>query len=138
MIRSPFNCLINPETAKITAILDWDNSIFGRLGYNFRFAEALFVCIILNGASDEERATTEDAIYARMLELVMETGTDMPGNFNLALEMWKVLGGLSYYVPKMNCDALGLRETALGTVALHWTSWKQTPRSLTIPRISCN
>jgi hypothetical protein len=49
----------------------------------------------------EDRATIEDALYTRVFKLLRKERRDMPGNFNLSIEVSKVLGGLYYYIPKM-------------------------------------
>ncbi|KAL9124572.1 MAG: hypothetical protein Q9217_006111, partial [Psora testacea] len=100
MDMTPFNYLVDAASGQVTAILDWDGAKYLPVGHNFHFVEHLFGYMTRDGWVDnEDREILESYFYEKARRHLVSQGFDESDLEALGHE--KILGTLTYYVPKL-------------------------------------
>ena len=100
MDMTPFNYLVDAASGQVTAILDWDGAKYLPVGHNFHFVEHLFGYMTRDGWVDnEDREILESFFYEKARRHLVSQGFDESDLEALGHE--KILGTLTYYVPKL-------------------------------------
>jgi Phosphotransferase enzyme family len=99
---TPFNFLVEPGTGQVTAVIDWDEATYERVGHNLHFAEHLFGCMTLKGWMDyDDRNVVEERFRSELHALLSAQGWNDSKMFVFSLELSKALGLLQYHIRRM-------------------------------------